>query len=101
LIDYYLLGRGEYNVWDVFDVNGQYGKINWSAIMAYLVSFILEIPFMNTTLYVGPVSKALDGTDIAWIMGLAAPLALYYYPMRKKMNLSINSQDISKKLESK
>ncbi|WP_179195718.1 cytosine permease [Bacillus sp. OV166] len=65
LIDYYLLRRGEYNVWDVFDVNGQYGKFNWVAIMTYLVSFILEIPFVNTTMYVGPVSKALDGTDIA------------------------------------
>lgn len=92
LIDYYLLRRGEYNVWDVFDVNGQYGKINWIAIITYLVSFILEIPFVNTTMYVGPISKALDGTDIAWIMGLAVPLLLYYFPMRKKMNLIVNSQ---------
>ncbi|MFD0829188.1 purine-cytosine permease family protein [Bacillus sp. UNC438CL73TsuS30] len=88
LIDYYLLRRGEYNVWDVFDVNGQYGKFNWIAIIAYLISFILEVPFVNTSMYVGPVSKALDGTDIAWIVGLAVPLVLYYYPMRKKINLS-------------
>ncbi|PGY16024.1 hypothetical protein COE25_01785 [Bacillus sp. AFS031507] len=60
--------------------------------MAYLVSFILEIPFVNTTMYVGPVSKALDGTDIAWIMGLVAPFVLYYYPMRKKIKLSVNHQ---------
>jgi NCS1 family nucleobase:cation symporter-1 len=92
LIDYYLLRRGEYSVLDVFDVNGQYGKFNWIAIIAYLVSFILEIPFVNTTMYVGPISKILDGTDIAWIMGLAAPLVLYYYPMRKKINLSVRNE---------
>jgi nucleobase:cation symporter-1, NCS1 family len=97
LIDYYLLRRGEYNVRDVFDVNGQYGKFNWIAIIAYLVSFILEVPFVNTTMYVGPVSKALNGTDIAWIMGLVAPLVLYYYPMRKKINLFIVDQVIDSK----
>ncbi|MDQ0202011.1 purine-cytosine permease family protein [Neobacillus ginsengisoli] len=97
LIDYYLLRRGEYNVLDVFDVNGQYGKFNWIAIIAYLVSFILEIPFVNTTMYVGPISKILDGTDIAWIMGLVAPLVLYYYPMRKKINLSVSNEVIANK----
>jgi NCS1 family nucleobase:cation symporter-1 len=101
LIDYYLLRRGEYNVWDVFDVNGQYGKFNWVAIIAYLISFILEIPFVNTSMYVGPVSKALDGTDIAWIVGLAVPLVLYYFPMRKKINLSASNQVIANKHELK
>jgi len=86
LIDYYLLRRGEYNVWDVFDANGQYGKFNWVAIISYVISVILEIPFVNTTMYVGPISKALDGTDIAWIMGLAVPLVLYYLPMKKRLN---------------
>jgi nucleobase:cation symporter-1, NCS1 family len=101
LIDYYLLRRGEYNVWDVFDVNGQYGKFNWVAIIAYFISFILEVPFVNTSMYVGPVSKALDGTDIAWIVGLAVPLVLYYFPMRKKINLSVNNQVIANKQEFK
>jgi NCS1 family nucleobase:cation symporter-1 len=101
LIDYYLLRRGEYNVWDVFDVNGQYGKFNWVAIIAYLISFILEVPFVNTSMYVGPVSKALDGTDIAWIVGLAVPLVLYYFPMKKKINLSASNQVIANKQELK
>lgn len=99
LIDYYLLRRGEYQIWDVFDVNGQYGKYNWVAITAYLISVILEIPFVNTTMYVGPISKALHGTDIAWIMGLIVPLAFYYFPMRKKMNQPISNLVLSNVLE--
>jgi len=89
LIDYYLLRRGDYQIWDVFDVNGQYGKFNWIAIIAYLVSFVLEIPFVNTTMYVGPISEALNGTDIAWIMGLLAPILLYYVPMKNKIKYHV------------
>jgi NCS1 family nucleobase:cation symporter-1 len=47
------------------------------------------------------VSKALDGTDIAWIVGLAVPLVLYYFPMKKKINLSASNQVIANKQELK
>jgi NCS1 family nucleobase:cation symporter-1 len=97
LIDYYLLRQGEYNVWDVFDSNGQYGKFNWTAISAYLISVIFEIPFVNSTMYVGPISKALDGTDIAWIAGLIVPLILYYYPMKKRVKVTLPTQEIEGK----
>jgi nucleobase:cation symporter-1, NCS1 family len=101
LIDYYLLRQGEYNVWDVFDSNGQYGKFNWTAISAYLISVIFEIPFVNSTMYVGPISKALDGTDIAWIAGLIVPLILYYYyyPMKKRVKVTLPTQEIEGKTE--
>ncbi|MED1203040.1 purine-cytosine permease family protein [Heyndrickxia acidicola] len=97
LIDYYLLRQGEYSVWDVFNPNGQYGTFNWIAIFAYLVSVVLEIPFVNTTIYVGPVSKALGGTDIAWITGLVIPLILYYYPMKKRVKADLPIQEVVRK----
>ncbi|MNU09025.1 hypothetical protein D3C72_2553620 [compost metagenome] len=37
---------------------------------------------MNTTLYVGPVATALDGVDLAWIVGLLVPALSYYWLMR-------------------
>ena len=36
-----------------------------SALIALVVGFIVSIPFMNQTLYVGPASTALGGADIA------------------------------------
>ncbi|MFD0826496.1 purine-cytosine permease family protein [Neobacillus sp. M.A.Huq-85] len=87
LVDYYMLRHGEYNVEAIFDVNGEYGKFNWIAIGSYLVAVVLEIPFVNTTMYVGPIAKALDGTDLAWMVGLVVPTILYYYPMKKKISL--------------
>ncbi|MGE7907424.1 purine-cytosine permease family protein [Peribacillus sp. NPDC094092] len=92
LIDYYLLRHGEYSIQDIFDLNGQYGKFNWIAIMSYLIAVIVEIPFVNTTIFVGPIAKALNGTDLAWIVGLIIPSILYYYPMKKKINLSFYNQ---------
>lgn len=91
LVDYYLLRHGRYNVKDIFDVNGQYGKINWITCMAFLVSILAEIPFINTSFYVGPIAKAFEGADIAWIIGLVVPAVLYYFPMRKKLNIAENA----------
>jgi NCS1 family nucleobase:cation symporter-1 len=38
-------------------------------MIVYLVAFGIEVPFMNTTVWEGPVAKALNGGDIAWIVG--------------------------------
>jgi NCS1 family nucleobase:cation symporter-1 len=37
---------------------------------------------MNTTLYVGPVATALDGVDLAWVVGLLVPGLSYYWLMK-------------------
>ncbi|WP_342047876.1 purine-cytosine permease family protein [Bacillus sp. OTU530] len=86
LVDYYVLRHGNYNVKDIFDVNGQYGKINWITCIAFVVSIIAEIPFINTSFYVGPVAKAFEGADIAWLVGIVVPAALYYFPMKRKLS---------------
>jgi NCS1 family nucleobase:cation symporter-1 len=85
LIDFYVLRHGEYSIKDIFDLNGKYGKINKITAISFLVSVIAEIPFMNTSLYVGPASKAMGGADVAWILGLVVPSVLYYVMMKRKM----------------
>jgi NCS1 family nucleobase:cation symporter-1 len=86
LVDYYLLRHGEYNVKDIFDMNGQYGKVNWITCNAFILSIIAEIPFVNTSFYVGPVARAFEGADIAWLVGLIVPAVLYYFPMKRKLS---------------
>ncbi|MGH8350454.1 MAG: cytosine permease, partial [Pseudomonas sp.] len=49
----------------------------------------LEIPFMNTTLYVGPVATALDGVDLAWVVGLVVPAVSYYWLMSRSARVSV------------
>jgi NCS1 family nucleobase:cation symporter-1 len=85
LIDFYVLRHGEYSIKDIFDLNGKYGKFNKITAIAFFVSIIAEIPFMNSSLYVGPAARAMGGADIAWILGLVVPSVLYYVMMKKKM----------------
>jgi nucleobase:cation symporter-1, NCS1 family len=82
LVDFYLLRREQYDIDSIFDPNGIYGRVNWRAILAYVIAILVELPFVNTTLYVGPLSTLLGGADIAWIVGLAVSAILYYVLMR-------------------
>jgi nucleobase:cation symporter-1, NCS1 family len=49
----------------------------WPALAAFVLGFGAMIPFMNTSLYQGPVSVALHNGDIAYPVGFAAA-ALFY-----------------------
>ncbi|WP_042355605.1 purine-cytosine permease family protein [Bacillus rubiinfantis] len=98
LIDYYFLKKGNYDVKALFDLNGKYGKFNWIAIGSYIIAILAEIPFINSSFYVGPFVDKLDGIDFAWIIGLFVPVILYYYPM-KKFKSSINSLSPSKQVK--
>jgi NCS1 family nucleobase:cation symporter-1 len=99
LVDYYLLRRGNYSIKDIFDLNGKYGKVNWITAVAYIVALLVEIPFSNTTFYVGPISHAMGGADIAWIFGIIVPAVLYYFPSKRKIEretklMAQNSQKV-------
>jgi NCS1 family nucleobase:cation symporter-1 len=84
LVDYYALRKGVYQIADIFEPNGVYGKVNWIAITVFLTTIILEIPFMSTSLYVGPVAQQLEGIDLAWAVGLIFPAVAYYWLMKRR-----------------
>jgi nucleobase:cation symporter-1, NCS1 family len=95
LVDYYLLRHGNYSVKDIFDVNGQYGKFNWTCIGTYLVTIVAQIPFMHVDgVYEGPISKALGHVDIAWMVALILPAVIYYFAMKAKLNTTGELQEI-------
>ncbi|MGO8871599.1 MAG: purine-cytosine permease family protein [Acidimicrobiales bacterium] len=57
-------------------------RSGWPALLSLVVGFGAMVPFMDTGLLVGPVSKALDGADISFIVGFVVA-GLVYYPLRK------------------
>ncbi len=85
LVDFYLLRHEQYDIDAIFNPDGIYGRINWRAIVAYVVAILLELPFMSTTLYTGPLVSYLGGADISWIIGLAVAAILYYVLMRPRL----------------
>ena len=50
----------------------------WPAVVAFVLGFGAMVPFMNTSIIVGPVAKALQGADLAFYVGFIVTGALYY-----------------------
>lgn len=78
LVDYYLVRKGRMSISDILKSNGGiYGNWSWRGILCYIVGFLVMIPFFSTALWVGPAAEALQGADIAWLVGLAVAGGLY------------------------
>jgi nucleobase:cation symporter-1, NCS1 family len=82
LVDFYFLRKEKYDIASIFRPDGIYGRFNVRAIVAYVVGVLVEIPFMSTTFYTGPMVRHLGGADISWLLGLAVASGLYYGLMR-------------------
>lgn len=49
----------------------------WPAALAFTAAFGAAVPFMDTTVYVGPVASALHGGDVAYYAAFAVSVAVY------------------------
>ena len=78
LIDYYCFTRSRYDVPALSDPDGRYGRWNLTGIVIYLIGILVQIPFLSTSFYTGPLVEPLGGVDVSWIVGLLVPGILYY-----------------------
>ncbi|GAA1627558.1 purine-cytosine permease family protein [Leucobacter chromiireducens] len=79
LVDYFVLRKGHYAVDDMFRRDGgRYGRWDSAGLVSYLIGILVQIPFMVTSLYTGPLAEPLGFVDVAWIFGFIVPGALYY-----------------------
>jgi nucleobase:cation symporter-1, NCS1 family len=53
-------------------------KNGWPAIVAFVVAFGVMVPFMDTSIIVGPIANSLKGADIAFYVGFVVAGVLYY-----------------------
>ncbi|HLI61519.1 MAG TPA: cytosine permease [Solirubrobacteraceae bacterium] len=84
LVDFYLVKHGHYDVGSFFqDDGGIYGRFNLPACVVYVIGVAVEVPFIATTLYTGPVGSSLHGADISWLVGLAVVCPLYYWAAKR------------------
>ncbi|WP_153101740.1 cytosine permease [Paraburkholderia hayleyella] len=78
LVDFYCFTQSRYDIPALSDPDGRYGRWNGIGIGVYLIGVLVQLPFISTSFYTGPLVDALGGTDISWILGLAVPALLYY-----------------------
>jgi NCS1 family nucleobase:cation symporter-1 len=43
-----------------------------------MIGILIQVPFLSTAFYTGPLVATLGGVDISWIVGLLVPGILYY-----------------------
>jgi NCS1 family nucleobase:cation symporter-1 len=78
LVDYFIIRKGDYAVDELFQRDGgRYGTWNAIGLGTYAIGLLVQIPFMVTPLYTGPVGAALSGVDIAWILGFVVSGVVY------------------------
>ena len=64
----------------------------WPAIVAFVLGYGAMVPFMNTSIVVGPVAAVLDGADLAFYIGFIVTGALYYVLRKAASRSSRTSQ---------
>lgn len=82
LVDYYFFTKSRYDIPALSDPNGRYGRWNAIGLFTYVVGILVQMPFMATSFYTGPLVGHLGGTDISWIIGLILPAVMYYLLVR-------------------
>ncbi|MCO7596480.1 MULTISPECIES: purine-cytosine permease family protein [Pseudomonas] len=83
LVDYYFITKERYDVAALDDPNGRYGRWNWVGIGTYVFGVVVQMPFIDSGFYTGPLVETLGGVDISWLIGLVLP-ALVYYPLARQ-----------------
>jgi NCS1 family nucleobase:cation symporter-1 len=78
LVDYYVVRHADYAVEDFFAPDGgRYGQFNVGALLVFVVGVLAQVPFMETSIYEGSIARALNGVDVAWLVGLVVSGVLY------------------------
>jgi NCS1 family nucleobase:cation symporter-1 len=84
LTDYYLIRRGRYSISDILMTDGGvYGRWGARGLLSYGIGLLAMVPFFSTALYTGPAARALEGADLAFVVGLLVSSVLYVVLMRR------------------
>lgn len=78
LTDFFVVRKGHYSVREMFKPDGIYGLWNIRGIAAYVITFVIMLPFMYLTFYQGFVATALNGIDIAFFVGVPVGCVTYW-----------------------
>jgi purine-cytosine permease-like protein len=84
LLDFYVVRKGHYDVAEFFAPRGgKYGLVNGAALWTYLIGLAVQVPFMSTVFYTGPLVAVIHG-DIAWIVGAIVSIPVYLLLSRSR-----------------
>jgi NCS1 family nucleobase:cation symporter-1 len=82
LVDFFLVRRGHYAIKEIFKPDGIYGRWGSRGLLAYLVGFVVMIPFFSTTIFTGFIAAKLGGGDLSPFIGFPVAALVYYFLTR-------------------
>ena len=74
-IDWYYRARGRWTINPARESTLRSDAI--VALVAFVVAFGAAVPFMDTSIIVGPVAKAWDGADVAYFVNFGVAAVIY------------------------
>jgi len=78
IVDFYFIRKGRYDIDSFFRADGGiYGRIDVKATVAYLAGIFVQLPFLASSIYTGPLAKALNGLDIGWLIAPVVTAGVY------------------------
>ena len=77
LVDFYMVHKGDYDPHSFSDPKSGYGYFNGPALLSYVIGCVVQIPFMSTTLYVGPIAASTGAVDTSWVVGSIVTFFVY------------------------
>ncbi|MBL3699113.1 purine-cytosine permease family protein [Leucobacter luti] len=90
LVDYFVLRKGEYEVADMFRRDGgRYGRWDAIGLISYAIGLLVQVPFMVTNMYTGPLAAPLGYVDVAWIVGFIVPALVYGLWRRRELRAAV------------
>jgi trigonelline permease len=85
LVDFYYVKRRRYDVSSLFAADGgRYGLFRSSAITAYVIGIVVQLPFVVIPSFTGPIAAALGGADISWIVSPLVTAPAYLWLERQR-----------------
>jgi purine-cytosine permease-like protein len=77
----WVLRRGYYKSRDLEVPRGgiywRNGGLHWPGLIALAVGMVAVLMWIDTTVYVGPLSSRTGGSDLSWILGIVVACGLY------------------------
>ena len=83
LADVFFVNGTRYDLAALNDPAGRYGRWNWPVIATYCCGVLMELPFISSGFYTGPIARALNYADVSWVVGLLGTGALYCLVSRR------------------
>ncbi len=69
-------------------------SVYWPGLLSFVIGILVSVPFMDSSLYEGPIAKALNGMDLTFYVGFLVAFMLYLMMSSRSSARSLNEPSL-------